>query len=225
MIDALLGRETALHKARLSLAVVAAALIGALALALATLAPASAQTTCQDPFEASEVELVVGQSVTRGLCEPDGGAGGGDKDFFGFAAQAGKSYRIELIERGPGWDGARLHIEDFYALGSEVTFGKENAYSALTRPMPPASAGPCSASRPPTSPRPIFGSWPVPASATRSWSQRSRGPPSPPSPRRPPKPWGPPSLPSPSPRGEARKGSSGEAAGHSEPNRPVPRSV
>lgn len=135
MIDALLGRETALHKARLSLAVAAAALIGALALALATLAPASAQATCQDPFEASEVELVVGQSVTRGLCEPDGGAGGGDKDFFGFAAQAGKSYRIELIERGPGWDGARLHIEDFYALGSEVTFGKENAYSALTRPM------------------------------------------------------------------------------------------
>ncbi len=82
MIDALLGRETALHKARLSLAAVAAAaLIGALALALATLAPATAQTTaqitCQDPFEASEVELVVGQPVTRGLCEPDGGAGGG----------------------------------------------------------------------------------------------------------------------------------------------------
>lgn len=140
MIEALVGRGTALPGARLLLAATAA-LVGALALATATPAPAAAQTTiqstCQDPFEASEVELVVGQPLTRGLCEPDGRAGGGDKDFFGFAAQAGKSYRVELTGRGPGWDGARLRIEDFYALGSEVVFGGGgSAYSVVTETMP-----------------------------------------------------------------------------------------
>lgn len=143
--NALLGRETAPSKAGPRVVAAAAALIGALALALATPAPVNAETTaqgaCQDPFEASEVELVVGQPVARGLCEPDGRAGGGDKDFLGFTAQAGKSYRVELIERGPGWDGARLHIEDFYALGSQVSFGKESAYSAVTGPMPAGVGG------------------------------------------------------------------------------------
>jgi len=142
----LVGRGTALPGARLLIAA-AAALIAALALTAATPAPATAQTTtqsttCQDPFETSEANLVIGQPLTRGLCEPDGRASGGDKDFFGFAAQAGKSYRIELIERGPGWDGARLLIEDFYAAGSQVSFGGGgNAYSTVTLPMPAGADG------------------------------------------------------------------------------------
>lgn len=95
---------------------------------------AAAQTTeCTDPFEATTdtAELRPGVAVQRGFCAPD--RDGGDTDFFTVPTRDGHSYRIELIDRGPGFDTARFHIEDAYDSSGTVGFTGQSQHALTTR--------------------------------------------------------------------------------------------
>lgn len=105
-------------------------LLGALALP----GTASAQVAaCADPYEdpSDSVQLQPGTGVQRGFCDADA-EGGRDVDFFSVRTLEGHRYRIELVERGSGFDAARLHIEDAYDRSGAVTLSSETAHSLVT---------------------------------------------------------------------------------------------
>lgn len=72
-----------------------------------------------------------GVALQRGFCAPD--RDGGDTDFFTVPTRDGHSYRIELIDRGPGFDTARFHIEDAYDRSGSVWFTDQSPYALTTR--------------------------------------------------------------------------------------------
>lgn len=110
--------------------------LGLLALVLATLllpGTAAARTAgCTDPFEAASdaSELTPGIAVQRGFCAPDRESG--DTDFFSAAVRSGSHYRIELVDRGPGFAAARFHIEDAYDSSGSVSVTRHSPHALLT---------------------------------------------------------------------------------------------
>lgn len=116
----------------------AATLAGAAVLAVPVAAAASIPR-CTDPFEAPHdtAELQPGVTTERGFCAPDGSDGGGDHDWLAFPADAGHRYRIELVERGTGFDHAHLVIDEAYD-GRTATpqFTPESPHAKTTSPLP-----------------------------------------------------------------------------------------
>jgi len=100
---------------------------------------AAALPTCTDPFEEPRdlAELQPGVATERGFCAPDGSAGGGDLDRLSFSATGGHRYRIELVERGAGFEGAYFVIEEAYDAQTQTPqFTPESPYSKVTSPLP-----------------------------------------------------------------------------------------
>lgn len=124
--------------AALRRSLLAAALASLAVLAVPGVAAASVPT-CTDPFETPYdfAELQLGVAAERGFCAPDGSAGGGDLDWLAFSAETGHRYRIELVERGAGFDGAFFVIDEAYDGRTEAPqITPESPYVKTTSPLP-----------------------------------------------------------------------------------------